>query len=165
MTLDEFQTIRALIGIDEAMADAARRVLVLDQPHAEVLRNCGADPSVLQNTLDRIRDAELRIRSTFVCHTPGSWEIVVGHHDHHRAPGLVSLNVGDEVRLVCAKVCVMVPVQVTRLPNTPHGYYRGMVLAMEHTSMRYRRGDGVMFSDDQAVLPSGIRRARKPLPV
>jgi len=59
----------------------------------------------------------------------------------------------------------MVPVRVTAIPETPQGYYRGVILDIENTSMRYQPGDGVMFSDDQAVLHAGVRLPRRPMPV
>lgn len=140
-------------------------MLIDGQSQPDVTLHSGINADRLGLTINRIIDAELRIRSAFVCHTPGCWEVVVGHGDHHRAPGNITLAVGDEVRLVCARVCLMVPVRVIQLPDSPQGYYRGVVLQVEHSSTRYRRGDGVMFSDDQAVLPGGARRPRRPIPI
>lgn len=165
MTHNELFTICSLLNIDDQLAQAAVAVMIDGRPQSDTARRGRIPTDLLQCTIDRILDAELRIRGAFVCHTPGCWEVVVGHNDHHRAPGAVTLETADEVRLVCARVCVMVPVRVTQLPESPQGYYRGIVLEMERSSMRYRRGDGVMFSDDQVILPAGIRRPRKPIPV
>lgn len=165
MTHEELQTLASLLRIDQRVLTAASLVLVEGQQVADAARAHGADAALLQQAIASIVDAELQVRATFVCHSPGCWEVVVGHNDSHRAPGLISLDIDDEVRLICARVGVMVPVRVTRLPGTPRGYYRGVVLDLEHSSMRYRRGDGVMFSDDQAVLPAGSRRSRRPIPV
>jgi len=165
MTYDQLQTLVGLLGIDGSLVCAVRGHLFDGQPHKEAAHARGIDPALLRRAIDQLTEAEFRIRSAFVCHTPGCWEIIVGHGDHHRAPGRIALAVGDEVRLVCMRVSVMVPVKVTQRPDSPHGYYRGVVLGMEHSSMRYHRGDGVMFSDDQAVLSAGSRKPRRPIPV
>lgn len=161
MTHDEFQVLADLLGIEGPLAAAAHRVHV-DQD--KTVFEEYEDVNGLHELVERIAQAERRVRRTFVIHQPSCWQVVVGHHDHHRAPGKIKLKVGEKVRLVCSRVNVMVAVTVTDEPPSPHGYYKGVVHDLPATAMRYRRGDGVLFADDQAVLPSTVRKPRRPIP-
>lgn len=165
MTADQIQTLIYLLGVDRSTSMAAQAVLIDQVTPAEAARHYGIAPSVLDKAIAHILDAELRVRAAFICHTPSCWEIAVGHHDTHRAPGMIVMTIGDEIRLLCAQVGVMVRVRVTELPEKANGYYRGVILGLERSSVRFQTGDGVMFSDDQAVLPSGVRRPRRPIPL
>lgn len=78
---------------------------------------------------------------------------------------MIVLAIGDEIRLLCARVGVMVRVRVTQLPESTTGYYKGVIEDVERSSARFHPGDGVMFSDDQAVLTRGARRPRRPIPL
>lgn len=165
MTIEQIQTLAHLLGIDSPISGAAQSVLIDKLGVNEAARLHKVEPSALKSAITQIVDAELGVRAAFICHSPSCWEIVVGHHDAHRAPGMIVMAIGDEIRLLCAQVGVMVRIRVTEVPKTAHGYYKGRVLDLEQSSVRYSRGDSVMFSDDQAVLPSGVRRPRRPIPL
>lgn len=152
MTRDELHVLADLLRIDERLRPALSRILV-DQ--------AGPDPQDddLAPAVATLRAAEARIRAVFVCHRYSEWEVVVGHHDYHRAPGKVHLAVGERVRLICSRTDMMVPIEVTHLPATLRDYYRGVIVAGDLPSTRYRAGDGVMFGIEQAVLSSKRRRA------
>lgn len=154
MTHDELQVLVDLLRIEARLLPALTRALV-DAAPADL------DEDTAQ-AMAAVRAAEARIRATFICHHYTEWEIVVGHRDYHRAPGMVQLAVGDRVRLISTRTHLMVPVEVTHLPVTPRDNYRGIIVEMEQTSMRYRIGDGVMFGEDQVVLGGAARRLRRP---
>jgi hypothetical protein len=160
MTRDELQVLIDLLGVDERLRPALSRILV---------DRADAAPTQLDGDLARVvaavRAAEARVRATFVCHRYSEWEVVVGHHDYHRAPGKVRLAVGERVRLICSRTDLLVPVEVTHLPATPRDYHRGIIVAGDLPGARYRAGDGVMFGVEQAVLSSERRRYVRRQPV
>jgi hypothetical protein len=165
MTQHQLIVLVELLGIETALLPAISDILVSGAAVNGVALQHGCDPTALQQAVERVTEGELRIRGAFVCHSPSCWEVVVGHHDHHRAPGKLQLKPGGTVRLICARVHVMLPVQVLEPPPTLRGYYQGVVLNVPHTSMKYRRGDGVMFSEDQAVMAAATRAPRRPIPI
>jgi hypothetical protein len=154
MTHDELQVLVDLLRIEARLLPTLTQALVEAAP-AEL------DEAAAQ-AVAAVRAAVARIRATFICHHYTEWEIVVGHRDYHRAPGMVQLAVGDRVRLISARTYLMVPVEVMHLPATPRDNYRGIIVDMEQTSMHYRLGDGVMFGEDQVVLGGAARRLRRP---
>jgi hypothetical protein len=157
LTPEELQVLAELLRLDPRLLPALTRLLV-DQA------STGPDDpdDAVERAVTAVRAAEARVRATFICHSFREWEIVVGHRDHHRAPGMVLLEVGDHVRLISARTYLMVPVQVTHLPETSRNYYRGIIVDLEATSMQYRPGDGVKFGEDQVVLGDESRRLRRP---
>ena len=165
MTLDQIQTVADLLGIDGPTRSAAQTVLTEQTRLQEAALKHGIELAELEKAVRCLADAERQIRAAFICHLPTCWEIVVGHHDTHRAPGMIVLAIGDEIRLLCAQVGVMVRVRVTQLPGNAGGYYKGVIENLEHSSARFHPGDGVMFSDDQAILARGARRPRRPIPL
>lgn len=165
MTLDQIQTVADLLSIDGPTSSAAQAILTEQATLQEAASAHGIKIEALEKALSRLADAERRIRAAFICHLPACWEIVVGHHDTHRAPGMIVLAMGDEIRLLCAQVGVMVRVRVTQLPGSVTGYYKGLIQDLERSSARFHPGDGVMFSDDQVILTRGARRPRRPIPL
>ncbi len=161
MLNDEFRLIADLLGLDRPTAQAARDVAVLGAKIADAARAHDCQASELRRTVERVRDTELRIRRTFICHPQSEWEVVVGHNDHHRAPGMVHLALGESVHLISSRVYLMIPVEVTQLPESPGKPYKGVIMNMDYSSMRYRSGDGVAFDVEQAVIRTDPRR-RKP---
>lgn len=165
MTSDQLNTLCFLLNIEGVSAQAAHYALVKNQP----LKTCAAQYQIpiaqLEELIQSLQTAELRIRSTFICHMPRQWEVVVGHHDMHRAPGMLTFEVDETVRLVCARVGVMIPVRITHIPDTVGDYYKGVILDVERSSMSYAPGDSALFSEDQIVTSAGVRRPRKPLPI
>jgi len=87
LTHDQFHVLAHFLNAEPAIAAAAYNVLVQRQPLASVADLHNVEASSLQLATQQFIDAALRIRGAFICHTPGCWEVVVGHHDHHRAPG------------------------------------------------------------------------------
>ncbi|MGO3869110.1 MAG: hypothetical protein ACTJH7_03440 [Alcaligenes sp.] len=165
MTLEQLQAVAYLLGIEPQTSQAAEDVLINHMTVDKAAHDHLLSAPSLETAISRIIEAEQQVRAAFICHAPACWEVVVGHHDTHRAPGMIVINIGDEVRLLCARVGVLVRIRVTALPEKTNGYYRGVVLELEETSVRYKKGDGAMFSDDQAVLPKGVRRPRRPIPL
>lgn len=165
MTIEQIRAVAYLLGIDQQSTSAAEDVLIDSMTINEAAHLHSVPTSRLESTISRIIEAEQRVREAFIFHGPACWEIVVGHRDTHRAPGKIALKIGDEIRLLCARVGVLVRIRVTALPEKTSGYYKGVVLDLDKSSARYRKGDSVMFSDDQAVLPKGVRRPRRPIPL
>jgi len=160
MTRDELQALIELLRVDERLRPALSRLLVAPADTAPAPRD-----DDLAQAVAALRAAEARIRATFVCHRYSEWEVVVGHHDYHRAPGKVRLAVGERVRLICSRTELLVPVEVTHLPATPRDYHHGIIVAGDLPCARYRAGDGVMFGVEQAELSSERRRYVRRQPV
>lgn len=140
MTEQQFTVLAGLLGLSESDRAAARYV-ILDG-------GAGAAAGIVE----RLKEADSRIRGAYVIHGPMEFRIVVGHRDVHRMPGALKLEVGDLVRLTAHATERWVPVRVTALPDSPPGYYSGVILEQMVSGSRYQAGNGVRFSEDQVMM-------------
>lgn len=142
MTEHQFTVLADLLGLSEPDRAAAHRVIIEGKAGA-------AEAAQIAETL---RKADSAIRAAYVIHSPMEFRITVGHHDTHRAPGSLKLNVGDVVRLIAQSTERWIPVRVTALPDSPAGYYGGVITAQLVKASKFQVGNGVRFSEDQVML-------------
>jgi len=153
MTEQQFTVLAGLLGLPEPDRAAAHEV-VFESAEGSV---------VAAGIVARLREADATIRGAYVVHGPMEFRIVVGHRDTHRMPGSIELEVGDIVRLTAQSTERWIPVRVTALPDSPIGYYSGVITEQLVKDSRYQVGNGVRFSEDQVMIevPRACSRMRR----
>lgn len=141
MTEIQFTALADLLRLSEPDRAAARRVLFENQN----------DDTAAMHIAETLRRADKTVRAAYVVHSPMEFRITVGHRDTHRAPGTLQLNIGDTVRLVAQSTERWIPVRVTALPDSPAGYYSGVITEQLVKTSKYQIGNGVRFSEDQVM--------------
>lgn len=142
MTEQQFTVLAELLDLSEPDRAAAQDVIFE-----------GTVGSVVATAIaDRLKEVDAAIRATYVVHGPMEFRIVVGHRDTHRMPGALNLQVGDVVRLTAQSTERWIPVRVTALPDSPVGYYSGVIIEQLVTGSQYQVGNGVRFSEDQVII-------------
>lgn len=142
MTEQQFTVLAGLLDLSEPDRAAAH----------DVIFESSTGSVVAAGIADRLRGADAAIRGAYVVHGPMEFRIVVGHRDTHRAPGAIMLKVGDIVRLTAQSTERWIPVRVTALPDSPAGYYSGVIVEQLVTGSQYQVGNGVRFSEDQVMV-------------
>lgn len=117
MTEQQFNALADLLGLVMRDREAAYRIIF----------NNESGDVVAEQFANRIRQADATIRAAYVVHSPMEFRITVGHRDTHRMPGSLKLKIGDTVRLVGQSTERWIPVRVTALPDSPAGYYGGII--------------------------------------
>lgn len=112
--------------------------------------NAKADSAAAQAMLA----LHLRIKRSYVVHRPSAFRVEVSHTDFHRFPGALTLQIGDEIRLVSFTTEKYIPVQVIALPTTASGYYRGVITRQLAPGSQFETGESVYFSEDQVMSPN-----------
>ena len=143
MTDQQFNVLADLLNISISDREATRRVIF----HGE-----SNDVPATQSAANRIRQADAAIRAAYVVHGPMEFRITVGHRDTHRMPGTLNLSIGDMVRLVAQSTERWIPVRITALPDSPAGYYGGVITEQLVKTSKFQVGSGVKFSEDQIML-------------
>lgn len=151
MTEHQFTVLVSLLGLSEADQAAARRV-IFDNDEGD---------SVAKELVERLRQADAAIRGAYVLHGPMEFRITVGHRDTHRAPGTLILAVGDVVRLVAQSTERWIPVRVTALPDSPAGYFSGVITEQLVPNSKFQAGNGVRFSEDQVMVEAPRAASRR----
>lgn len=142
MTEHQFSVLADLLRLSGPDRTATHRVIFND----------AKGDAVAMQFATALRGADAAIRAAYVIHGPMEFRITVGHRDTHRAPGSLKLNIGDIVRLVAQSTERWIPVRVTALPDSPAGYYSGVVIDQLVTASRFQVGNGVRFSEDQVMV-------------
>lgn len=151
MTEHQFNTLVDLLGITGSDRAAAHHAIFNDET-----------PDIAAaNIVDEIRRADAMIRGAYVLHGPMEFRITVGHRDTHRAPGTLQLNIGDIVRLVAQSTERWIPARVTALPDSPAGYYTGVITEQVVKTSRFQVGNGVRFSEDQVMIEAPRASSRR----
>lgn len=162
MTAEQFDLLARLLDMGNPCRRAAHSVLFLKTAPEAAAQTQGCTPSELQEALDSLSTLALDIRGAFVLHTPADFRVTVGHHDMHRMPGALQLDIGQIVRLVAHTTERWIPVRVVTLADRPGGYYEGIIVEQLVAASRYQVGDRVRFSEDQVQTPeSEVSRVRR----
>lgn len=152
MNEQQFEIIANLLDMTDAQRIAAHQHLFQ-----------GAATNVeLQTLINRMQHADSLIRSAYILHGPMEFRIMVSHHDLHRTPGSLKLQVGDMVRLTAQSTERWIPVRVTALPSTPTAYYRGVITQQLVSKSRFQVGNAVSFSEDQVMIEPPRVSTRRP---
>lgn len=142
MTEHQFVVLADLLGLADPDRSAAHAYLYGDKEGT----------LVTARIVDGMRQADAAIRRVYVVHGPMEFRITVGHRDTHRAPGTISLKVGDVVRLVAHSTEHWISVRITALPDSPKDYYSGVITEQRVLASQHQIGNGVMFSEDQVMI-------------
>lgn len=153
MTEHQFSILADLLGVSGTDRAAAHRLIFSGE----------GDDTGIKQIVDTLRQADATIRAAYVVHSPMDFRITVGHRDTHRAPGSLKLKAGDMVRLIAQSTERWIPVRITALPDSPAGYYRGVITEQLVKSSKFEVGNGVRFSEDQVVIeaPRAASRRRR----
>lgn len=153
MTEHQLNVLADLLGLSDSERSDA---------HGCIFRGEQGD-AVAQQLADKLLKMDAAIRGAYVLHGPMEFRVTVGHRDTHRPPGTLTLKVGDTVRLVAQSTERWIPVRVTALPDSPAGYYSGVVTEQLVAASRFQVGNGVKFSEDQVMVeaPRATSRRRR----
>ncbi|MCD0501875.1 alpha/beta hydrolase [Bordetella petrii] len=158
MTAYQFDLIARLLGIAAPTRAAARAVLIDNQAPAAAARLQGCAERELEAAVEQMQALELEIRGAFVLHGPTEFRVTVGHADSHRMPGAAAPAVGQVVRLVAHSTERWIPVRVLAAPDTPGGYYEGVIVEQLVKASRFQAGDRARFGEDQVMHPDSSAR-------
>lgn len=151
MTEQQYEVVARLLALSDDESGAVSAVL---------FKGDQADP-MLMALLNRVKLADAAIRAAYVLHGPMEFRITVGHRDVHRAPGALTLRIGDVVKLVAQSTERWIPVQITALPESSTGYYHGVITEQLVKTSRFQVGNGVKFSEDQVMVENPRASSRR----
>lgn len=151
MNKQQFDVLADILGLSATNKDAVHRVM-FDGEDGD---------AVATSDVERMHRADAAIRAAYVVHSPMEFRVTVGHRDTHRMPGTLQLSVGDIVRLVGHSTERWIPVRVTALPDSPAGYYHGVIVEQLVKTSKFQAGNGVRFSEDQVMTEAPRASSRR----